>query len=338
MSKDSRFDSLHDSLSARFPGNPAGGPGGQPEKLHLYHAPNSICSQKVRAVLAHTGQAYESHLLNIFEGESYDPAYVRLRMSGCLATGLPLVSEHLGSTSVSSGGCDACVVPTLVDADAAQVNVDSRRICLELDRTNPAAPGALVPPELRARIEAEIAIVDELPNYQILAAGVGQAAQSGPKNGFAAGKVARCDALLAAHAGDEALRAAYSSKRSKEQMAAERLFDAAAMERAHQAMAKALRELDARLAAADGDYLFGDTVSMADLFWGVELIRLDDLGFSILWADGRLPEVALYFEKLCVLPAIAQAVVDWPGGRLKRRPELDAGLVATLTGSGSEAA
>ena len=337
MSKDSHFDSLHDCLTVRFPGTPVGGQSGQAEKLHLYHAPNSICSQKVRIVLAQTGQAYESHLVNIFEGESYDPAYVRLRMSGCVAAGLPLVRQHLGSTSVSSGGCDACVVPTLVDADAAEVRVDSRRICLELDRTDPAAPGALMPAHLRERIEAEIAIVDNLPNYQLLAVGVGKASESGLKNGFSIGKVARCDALLAEHADDEALCAAYSAKRSKEQMAADRLFDSAAMDRAHAAMAKALRDLDARLAASNGNYLFGDTVTMADLFWGVELIRLEDLGLSGLWAEGRLPRVADYFQKICALPAIAHAVVDWPGARLKRRTDLDAGMVKTLTASAHSA-
>ena len=137
-------------------------------------------------------------------------------------------------------------------ANAAEVVVDSRRICIELDRTNPGAAGSLMPSHLRARIEKEMSIVDELPNYQILAVGVGKVGPTGLKNGFAVGKVARCDALLAAHAGEAALCDAYSAKRSKEQMAADQLFDANAMERAHVAMAKALRGLEARLAVSDG--------------------------------------------------------------------------------------
>ena len=72
---------------------------------------------------------------------------------------------------------------------------------------------------------------------------------------------------------------------------------------------------------------------MADLFWGVELICLDDLGLSVLWAGGRLPQVGKYFQKLCALPAMAQAVIDWPGARLKRRPDLDASVVEALTAS-----
>lgn len=79
MSKVPHFDALHDGLAARFPGTPVGKLGNQAKKFHLHHAPNSICSQKVRTVLALTAQAYESHPLNIFEGVSYDPAYVRLR-------------------------------------------------------------------------------------------------------------------------------------------------------------------------------------------------------------------------------------------------------------------
>ncbi len=330
MSQTPPFDALNNSLAARFPGSRVEGQGGGTRQLHLYHAPNSICSQKVRAVLAQTQQAYVSHLLNIFEGESYDPAYVRLRLSGCVAAGLPLVRQHLGTTSVSSGGCDACVVPTLVVANAAEVVVDSRRICIELDRTNPGAAGSLMPSHLRARIEEEMSIVDELPNYQILAIGVGKVAPTGLKNGFAVGKVARCDALLAAHAGDAALCEAYSAKRSKEQMAADRLFGANAMERAHVAMAKALRDLEARLAVSDGGYLLGDSITMGDLFWGVELIRFDDLGLSVLWKEGRLPHVANYFGKLCALPSIVRAVIDWPHARLARRPDLEASQVERL--------
>ena len=313
------FRSLHPALAARFPGVPVGQADQEP-RLHLYHAPNSICSQKVRAVLAQIGEPYVSHSLNIFGGESYDPAYVRLRMTGCAAAGLDLARRHLGTTSVASAGCDACVVPTLVDVADERVVIDSRRICMEIDRASARSRGALVPAHLRDRIEAELAIVDELPNYQMLAPGVG-AGISGRSNAFAASKVARCDALIASHASDAALCAAYDAKRAKEQMAADRLFDSDALERAQLKMQKALRELDARLASTSGPFLFGDSVTMADLLWGVELTRCEDVGLAPCWRDGRLPRVARYFQSLSTLPAIAQAVLDWPGARLEGRPD-----------------
>lgn len=321
MSHASDFRSLHPALAARFPGVPVGRADGEP-RLHLYHAPNSICSQKVRAVLAQCGEAYVSHSLNIFGGESYDPAYVRLRMTGCAAAGLDLARRHLGTTSVASAGCDACVVPTLVDIEGERVVIDSRRICTGLDRDSLRARGALVPAQLRDRIEAELAIVDELPNYQMLAPGVG-AGGAGPKSAFAASKVARCDALIATHANDAALCAAYDAKRAKEQMAADRLFDTSALERAQLKMQKALRDLDSRLGSTSGPFLFGDGVTMADLFWGVELTRCEDVGLAPCWRGGRLPRLARYFQSLSALPAIAQAVLDWPGARLERRPDLE---------------
>ena len=298
------------ALVGRFPGVAQGA---DPEPmLRLFHAPNSICSQKVRAVLHHLDIPYWSHLLNIFAGDTYDPAYVRVRMSGCSAAGLPLADRHLGTTSVASGGCDACVVPTLVESATGAVTVDSLRICLSLDAGQPDRP-SLVPPDLVDRIMAELAVVDELPNYQNLAVRV--IGKSAPRNAFAQSKVARCDRLLADHGADPVLRAAYEAKRSKEHMAAERLFDVASVEQAKQAVGDALTGLETRLDNA-GPWLFGERVTMADLFWGAELIRAEDVGQAHFWAGTNLPRVAGYFRHLCTLPALRAAIIDFPAARL----------------------
>lgn len=299
-------------LLARFPGTSAQTETAGP--LHLFHAPNSICSQKVRAVLAHHAIPHTAHLLNIFAGETYDPAYVRVRMLGCTAAGLPLVDRHLGTTSVAAGGCDACVVPTVVDAATGDVTVDSLRICLDLD-AHYAASG-LMPDALRAAILAELAVVDDLPNYQHLAVQV--VPDGAPRNAFAAGKVARCDALLAEHGSDPVLRAAYEAKKAKEQSAADTLFDGAAMAAARDAVITALAGLETRLAGRSGPWLFGPDVTMADLFWGAELIRADDTGQSPLWADGALPHVAAYYDRLCALPVLRSAILNFPGARLAK--------------------
>ena len=102
-------------------------------RFELFNGPNSICSQKVRAVLAHHQIPYRSHSMNMFIGQTYLPQYVRLRMAGCDALGGPLMTVHTGSTSVAHGGCDPAVVPTLVDRETSQVIVDSKRICFYLD-------------------------------------------------------------------------------------------------------------------------------------------------------------------------------------------------------------
>ncbi len=320
MSNPTAFAALHEPVARLFQGA-SSPPDANRSTLHLYHAANSICSQKVRTVLAHTKRPYESHIINIFEGQNYHPDYVRMRMAGCASTGLPLATKHLGSTSALNGGCDACVVPTLVDADAEKIIVDSHHICRELDRSNTTAPSALVPPRFRAQIEAELGIIDNLPNYQILAMGVGSTSGEIP-NGFALSKVSRCDTLLAEHADDSMLCAAYGAKRSKEKMAAERLFDKESLLNAYAGMAEAVGQLELRL-PPNSNYLFGDAATMADLFWGVELLRFEDLGLAVLWENGRLPRVASYFKVLCSLPSIAYSVTDWPNARLPRRADVD---------------
>ncbi len=142
--------------------------GKSPPRFALFHAANSICSQKVRAVLAHHALCYRSFSLNIFTGQTYLPDYVRLRMIGCAEAGLPLVAGHSGSTAAGSGGCDPAVAPTLVDLASHEVIVDSKRICLRLDALVPDTQ-RLRPLSLQQSIDAELEIVDELPNYQLLA-------------------------------------------------------------------------------------------------------------------------------------------------------------------------
>lgn len=141
------FETLLRAARLKFPGDEILLRSTKAADIHLFGAPNSICSQKVRAVLFETGQSFVSHTLDIFKGDTYDPDYVRLRLIGCRSAGLPLATDHPGSTSATMIGCDACVVPTVVYASLGDVIVDSKNICIELDRRNSAAPGALMPSE-----------------------------------------------------------------------------------------------------------------------------------------------------------------------------------------------
>lgn len=135
-------------------------------RYELFHAANSICSQKVRCVLAQHGIPYVSHPVNLFQGQTYLPDYIRLRMKGCDQIGGALAAVHGGTTSTESGGCDAAVVPTLVDWAGDGVIVDSKRICLHIDGQMPEA-SRLRPAGLAGEIDAELTIVDNLPNYQM---------------------------------------------------------------------------------------------------------------------------------------------------------------------------
>jgi 2,5-dichlorohydroquinone reductive dechlorinase len=293
---------------------------GEIPRFALYHAANSICSQKVRVVLAQLQLSYLSHTLNIFAGETYLPSYVRLRLVGCERGGFPLVATHTGSTSTSAGGCDPAVVPTLVDRQADEVIVDSKQICLYLDSLLPTSQ-RLRPMSLQTAIDAELNTVDNLPNYQML---VGQPIGTDMRpeklkanNGisFSMSKVKRCDQYLVEFAADQALVRAYLAKRSKELIAAERLFSEKAMESAYSRALEACASLNNKLEASQSTWLTGSSVTLADLFWAVELLRMKNLGAAYIWEQNRLPAVQRFVAAAEGLESVRSAVLHWPGSQ-----------------------
>jgi 2,5-dichlorohydroquinone reductive dechlorinase len=289
-----------------------------PPRFELFHAANSICSQKVRAVLAFHHLPYIEHSLKIADGQTYLPNHVRLRMIGCRRIFAPLASHHNGSTSATSSGCDAAVVPTLIDWASDDVIVDSKRICQYIDDRS-AGPVKLRPEGIAARVDAELTIVDNLPNYQML---VGRRPDGAPTptmhmggggSGFSLGKVERCRNYLQKYADDPALVEAYTAKLNKEKDAAETLFTRESMLQAYARAEAACAVLEARLASRTSTWLIGETFTMADLFWAVELLRMNNLGAGSFWEQGRLPQLAQYFRICESQPAIRAAIVDWPG-------------------------
>lgn len=291
--------------------------GDQPSRYELFHGANSICSQKVRCVLAQHRLPYVNHSMNMFLGQTYLPDYVRLRMVGCDHLGGALVSHHSGSTSAAAGGCDGAVVPTLVDWQAGDVIVDSKRICLYLDEQM-LEEDRLRPPSLADAIDDELNIVDNLPNYQMLmgrqvAASESAATKSDIGGSFSQRKVAWCDRYLKEHADEESLVQAYTAKRAKELSAAIGLFSPEAMRAAYGHAEAALNDFERKLARRDGAWLFGETVTMADLFWGIELLRMKNLGVATYWEVGRLPQVEQFLVASEAVPAIRAAVIEWPG-------------------------
>ena len=281
-------------------------------RFELFHAPNSICSQKVRAVLAVHNLPYASRELSLLAGDSYRPGYVRLRMLGCQAMGGRLADQHEGDTAASVTGCDGVVVPTLIDWKAEAVLVDSKRICLLLDTLAPAGE-RMRPQALSTAIDGELAIVDSLPNYQLLMgrARDGTAPDSEIMASFSRRKVGWCDRLLAKHADDPVLIEAYTAKRAKELWAAERIFAADQMTSAYAKAQDAVSRLEQTLANADGPWMFGNHPTMADLFWALELLRMENVGVARFW--NNKPRVAALLEAAKALPAIRTSVIDWPG-------------------------
>ena len=286
-------------------------------RFELFNAPNSICSQKVRVVLAHLQIPYRSQLVKIFTGQTYLPDYVRLRLMGCDAIGGELMSVHTGSTSVATGGCDPAVVPTLIDWQTNSVLVDSKRIAFFLDKE--VGGSTLRPGGLQEAIDEELKIVDNLPNYQMLAGtppGEDHRPESRRKgNGvdFAMSKVKRCDEFLAQYASDPELVRGYSAKRSKELTAAQNLFTPEAMRTAYDKAEAGCNHLEQKLKASKTEWLVSDGITMADLYWGVELLRMQNMAAESFWINGQRPAIDKFFERVKTIPAIRSAVIHWPG-------------------------
>ena len=299
-------------------GEPHGDEPGKTPRFELFHAASSICSQKVRVVLAQHRLPYLSHMLNMFIGQTYLPGYVRLRMVGCERYGGALASRHSGSTSTAAGGCDGAVGPTLVDWEIDNVIIDSKRICIYLD-DQVAARDRLRPAGLAVLIDEDLEVIDNLPNYQMLmgrSVGDAKAATTtGLGSSFSERKVAWCNRYLEEHGDDDALVSAYTAKRAKELSAAEELFSPDAMQAAYDRAEKALADLERKLAGRSTRWLHDEKLTMADLFWGVELLRMKNTGVARFWEDGRLPNVARFSILTEQIPAIRTAVIDLPGAQ-----------------------
>ncbi|MEM7280647.1 MAG: glutathione S-transferase N-terminal domain-containing protein, partial [Pseudomonadota bacterium] len=143
--------------------------GSQP-RFELYHAAPSLCSHKVRTVLAEKAIPYRSHDLNIMPAgkavpENYRPTYVRMRLLG--GRGKGFVSGYSGASAVDVEGFDPCVVPTLVDHQQEQIIIDSQRICEYLDQEAGQGP-KLIPDELAAAIHEQMNTIDRAPHVAIL--------------------------------------------------------------------------------------------------------------------------------------------------------------------------
>lgn len=100
--------------------------------LHLFHAPLSSCSQKVRLFLAEKGVAWQPHPVNLAANENITDYYLGINPRG--------------------------LVPALVDDGA--VHIESNDIILHLEKRFPDPP--LIPAADEERTEAMLAYEDEL--------------------------------------------------------------------------------------------------------------------------------------------------------------------------------
>lgn len=296
----------------------------EPPRFELFHAGLSICSQKVRAVLAEKRAPYLSHEMVIVASkglysdefrpaENYRPGYVRLRLFGGAALGKAFATAHTGVSSVETEGFDPCVVPLLVDHATRSVVVDSMRICEHLDREI-AGPAKLFPDDDPA-VHEQARIVDRLPHPGIL---YGFHPDDDRRPEFIRQvmtdvhdlKCRSLEALIETHADDPALLAAYRAKALKEQAGKTLAFDAERQRAIRVTVQRLVEGLDRQLETSDGEWVCGEHFTFADIVWGISLYRMHWLGLAPLW-DG-LPRICSYERRVYERPSLREQVIDYP--------------------------
>ena len=298
-----------------------------PVRFELYHAGLSVCSQKVRTVLAEKRAAYVSHEMAILNSrgiyseeltpaENYSANYVRLRLHGAEGLGLELASGHRGVSSVETEGFDACVVPTLVDHAKARVIIDSKRICEYLDQELSDA-GRLIPedPAGAEAVLRQVDIVDQTPQPALL---YGFHPDDDQRPDFIKGKMSdvyelKVDALqqlISSNSDDAQVVEAYRAKISKEEGGKKLQHDAGFQNATRKKTQDILKGLQEQLASHQGPWVCGSEVTLADLTWGVNLYRIHWLGLASMWKD--LPGVGEYARRLYQLPSLWNAVIRFP--------------------------
>ena len=292
-------------------------------RFELFHAASSLCSQKVRTVLSEKRLPYRSNDMlilsamgphGVIPAEHYSPAYVRLRLIAARASGRDYVKGYSGRTSVETEGFDPCVVPLLVDHDAGRVVADSRQICAYLDGVS-RQPLQLVPdePAARAEVMRQVGIVDRIPNGALLYgfhpdADLRPGALKLTMETVYDHKVAALEQLIAANADAPELVAAYRAKIVKESGGRRVRHDPAFQRAARDHVGDLLKELERDLAARSFSCLHGNPFSLADVLWGVNLVRLNYLGLSSMWRG--LPHVGRYFERLVQRPSLCREAIQ----------------------------
>jgi glutathione S-transferase len=291
-------------------------------RFELFHAASSLCSQKVRTVLDEKTLPYRSNEMIILgsmgaEGlvmaEHYHPAYIRLRLVAGRELGREFVSGYSGRTAVETEGFDPCVVPLLVDHEQGRVIADSRWICSYLDAVS-QRPVQLVPeaPGERAEVLRQVGIVDRIPNGTLLygfhpdddrrPAPLKLAMETAYDL-----KVMALERLIAANADEPELVAAYRAKIAKESAGKKVCRDPAFQRAARTHLADLLATLERDLAANAIPGLRQGAFSLADVLWGVNLVRIHYLGLASLWEG--LSHVRDYFAALARRPSLCRQAI-----------------------------
>ena len=299
---------------------------GEIPRFELLHTALSICSQKVRTVLAEKGVPYSSREMitptmagiggNKSIADNYRPGFVRLRIHAGGKKRMDRLNEsHTLRTSAHLEGFDACVVPLLIDRKNHRAIVDSYEICAYIDRVlpdiNPLVPDGR---DKAQQVMDQVRVVDEIPNPGQLYA----FHEDDPRpdflkkamNGIYERKCNMLRQMIKENIDDKVLVKAYQAKLNREAGGGKVQRDPIFLAGIKREFEEIIGKLNTQLEHVKGPWVCGADFTLADAVWGVNLFRMHWLGHAYLWDD--YPMVREYAYRTYRRPSIWEDTINWP--------------------------
>jgi glutathione S-transferase len=242
--------------------------------LELYYASGSLCSQKVKLVLAEKHLDWKCYPLNLLTFENLQPSYMQLNPKG--------------------------VVPTLVHD--GRVITDSALIIQYLDEQFPHPKLTPAQPESQQTMQRWIALQNQFPMREVMY-GNYQGLEGWVLRRSVQIKQRLLPQLIRAH---PELQVQYETKLKDVKQWNSTIQNAQAIDRINGKIEPLLTQLETQLTQTE--WLCGGTYSLADVVWTAVLNRLEELKFGYLWENNSYPALSRYFHHLKVRPSFKAAI------------------------------
>ncbi|MBW4687839.1 MAG: glutathione S-transferase family protein [Komarekiella atlantica HA4396-MV6] len=242
--------------------------------LELYYFPGSLCSQKVKLVLAEKNLKWSDRLINLLTFENLQPSYIYLNPKG--------------------------VVPTLVHD--GKIICDSATIIRYLDEQFPNP--SLIPNELvlQKSMDAWVDLQNHFPMREVMYGNYkgidGIVLQRSVQI-----KEKLIPQLMQAN---PELKERYAAKLEDVKQWNQTIRDSKKIADINARIEPLLEQLEQQLSQTK--WLCGETYSLADVVWTAVLNRLNELNFGYLWKDNSKSAIARYFQCLKERPSFQAAI------------------------------
>ena len=244
--------------------------------LELFDASGSLCSQKVKLVLAEKNLEWKSHPINLLTLENLQPSYMRLNPKG--------------------------VVPTLIHDD--RVITDSAAIVRYLDDQFPYPKLTPAEPKLQAKMNSWIDLQNRFSMRELMY-GNFRGIEGIVLRRSVQIKERLLPQLMEIH---PELKKQYTAKLKDVRQWNSTIQNKKEIANINAKIEPMLARLEEQLSQTH--WLCGATYSLADAVWTAVLNRLDELNFNYLWLDNTRPALESYLNRLKSRPSFRIAIEE----------------------------